>query len=147
MSSRFNYTNYTHEYLHVRTYLRVYEDSVLPIPNEQDWLPPQYKVLPPPLVRPPGRPRKNRRIAEGENDALRTRVRHCSVCKSTNHTARTCKGLSKAELLQRRLAKEATRGRGRGRRGPDTSGSHGTQSIGTQPKEASGSQINANRGR
>ncbi|KAF5187549.1 hypothetical protein FRX31_022865, partial [Thalictrum thalictroides] len=57
---------YTSEYMHVRTYLKVYNGAVKPIPNQQDWCEPPSKVLPPPLHRPPGRLRKNRRLGEDE---------------------------------------------------------------------------------
>ncbi|KAF5199091.1 hypothetical protein FRX31_011325, partial [Thalictrum thalictroides] len=100
---------------------------------------PPSKVLPPPLHRPPGRPRKNRRLGEDElqSRTLTQKARQCSVCGSYNHTKKRCKGLSREEIVERNNASTSGRGKGRGRgrgRGRGTQGSEGGEGI-TQSNE------------
>ncbi|KAF9626128.1 hypothetical protein IFM89_030975 [Coptis chinensis] len=57
----FELASYCSEYLTMKAYMRTYSRSVLPIPNDKDCGQPITEVLPPPLDRPAGRLKKNRR--------------------------------------------------------------------------------------
>ena len=49
-------------------------------------------VLPPPVYRPPGRPRKNKFKASDEINAEKRNCKRCSKCGTLGHNKATCKG-------------------------------------------------------
>ncbi|KAK9287670.1 hypothetical protein L1049_016108 [Liquidambar formosana] len=90
---------YVDPYFHVQTYLRSYEPHIVPIPDEQHWTGVDLgePVMPPPLRRPPGRPKRVRRKGVDEPvNPYRIRKHHqslrCSKCRVYGHNTRTCKG-------------------------------------------------------
>ncbi|KAL5720242.1 hypothetical protein ACHQM5_012924 [Ranunculus cassubicifolius] len=95
-----------HEYVSVKNYKIAYSNSLLPLPNQSDWNPPSMVIKPPPLQRPPGRPRKNRRRGADEGAPTngqswtRKRINHCRKCGQPGHNKSTCKGLSAEQLRQ-----------------------------------------------
>ncbi|KAF9603380.1 hypothetical protein IFM89_035625, partial [Coptis chinensis] len=141
------------DYLTMAAYRKTYEEGVRPIPNSDDWLEPPHVCPPPPLKRPAGRPKKNRKRDSKEerppgSNLRQKRKMKCSKCKCEGHNKATSKGPSAAQIAQRDgIDIETTRGRGKGRgRGQritepsQASGGNGIgQSIGG-PSLASGGQ-------
>lgn len=79
----------------VRTYKQTYNFSISPIPDKDQW--PVYENLP--IISPPvmkrgvGRPCRNRRREEGEDQkGKRSKTVKCKKCECYGHNARTCKG-------------------------------------------------------
>ncbi|XP_021615715.1 uncharacterized protein LOC110617306 [Manihot esculenta] len=90
---RGNIEEFCHEYYTVQCYSRVYAGAIHPVPQTE--LEPDNEhpsMLPPPLRRQPGRPRKARKRDESEPPARgrRTSTVTCARCLQTCHNKRTC---------------------------------------------------------
>ena len=88
---------YCDAYFSKATYIRAYSDLIHPIPDVSLWPPLEVtpsSVLPPPLRRLPGRPRKNRRREADEgapsSQTRRSSTLRCALCKQYGHNKRTC---------------------------------------------------------
>lgn len=80
---------------HVKTYKQTYNFNISPIPDKEQW--PVYDDLPvlspPTMKRGVGRPCRNRRREEGEEQkGKRSRTVKCTKCDCYGHNVRTCKG-------------------------------------------------------
>lgn len=91
--------NYASEYFKVETYKRVYAPLIYPTNGQNLWEETGYPpILPPPLRRPTGRPRKQRR-KEPDEPKKGAKLRRsgttvvCKKCGRTGHNKRTCKGV------------------------------------------------------
>ncbi|KAF7840310.1 hypothetical protein G2W53_002608 [Senna tora] len=90
--------DFVHPYYTKETYLRVYEPYVKPANGIAMW--PQAggdPVMPPPLKRPPGRPKKQRKKEHNETSKPNNVKRRygevrCTKCQLVGHNRRTCKG-------------------------------------------------------
>ena len=88
---------YCDAYFSKATYFRAYSELIHPIPDVSLWPPLEVtpsSVLPPPLRRLPGRPKKNRR-READEGAPASQNRRSStlrytLCKQYGHNMRTC---------------------------------------------------------
>ncbi|XP_043817647.1 uncharacterized protein LOC122725096 [Manihot esculenta] len=90
---RGNIEEFCHEYYTVQCYSRVYAGAIHPVPQTE--LEPDNEhpsMLPPPLRRQPGRPRKARKRDQSEPPARgkRTATVTCARCLQTGHNKRTC---------------------------------------------------------
>lgn len=79
----------------VRTYKQAYNFGMNPIPDQDQW--PSYEDLPtikpPTLKRGVGRPCRNRKREEGEDQkGKRAKTVKCTKCDCYGHNSRTCKG-------------------------------------------------------
>ncbi|XP_056688350.1 uncharacterized protein [Spinacia oleracea] len=79
----------------VKTYRRIYNFSINPVPNRDQW--PVYdnlpSIKPPRMKRGVGRPSRNRRREEGEEQpGKRSKTVKCQKCGCFGHNSRTCKG-------------------------------------------------------
>ncbi|KAF6152565.1 hypothetical protein GIB67_013012 [Kingdonia uniflora] len=86
---RYSWANFVSEYHIVSSYVKTYKDVIYPVVNPSEWGQPQppYFVLPP-LVRGPGRPRKER-IHDPDEKMPHKR---CGTCGCFGHNKTTCKG-------------------------------------------------------
>ncbi|KAF6158676.1 hypothetical protein GIB67_040190 [Kingdonia uniflora] len=110
------------EYHIVSSYVKTYSGSVLAISDPSLWNKTvSIKVLPPPLVRGDGRPRKVIRKGDAEGGSQQKR---CHKCGHLDHNKKTCKG--PPVELRPRGSQPATRviggGRPRGNRPKDSFG-------------------------
>ncbi|XP_021737708.1 uncharacterized protein LOC110704226 [Chenopodium quinoa] len=87
-----------------KTYKQVYCHAIHPIPDFSQWPPadPNHpnQIAPPKMKRGIGRPSRNRRREEGEEQpGKRARIVRCNSCGNFGHNKKTCKGgLSGKEL-------------------------------------------------
>ncbi|XP_021742853.1 uncharacterized protein LOC110708933 [Chenopodium quinoa] len=96
--------NYVSSWYSARTYKQVYNFVIHPIPDSSQWPPvdathPQH-IYPPKMKRGVGRPSRNRKREEGEDQpGKRSRTVRCSNCGNLGHNKVTCKGgLTRKEL-------------------------------------------------
>ncbi|XP_021721971.1 uncharacterized protein LOC110689495 [Chenopodium quinoa] len=87
--------NYTISWYSVKTYKQLYNHCINPVPDMSQW--PSMDAFPhidpPKMKRGIGRPRRNRRREEGEEQpGKRSRTVKCGNCGSFGHNSRTCKG-------------------------------------------------------
>ncbi|KAH7833122.1 hypothetical protein Vadar_003287 [Vaccinium darrowii] len=114
--SRLNFVDYVHPYYNKEMYLAAYGSIIHPIMDHTMWTEVHGDVLqPPPLRRQRGRPRKNRRRAEGEappgpSVGKRSSTLRCAKCKEFGHNRRTCQG----GPIRGGQARGGSRGRARG---------------------------------
>ncbi|KAF6175792.1 hypothetical protein GIB67_036257 [Kingdonia uniflora] len=88
---RYSWANFVSEYHKVSSYVKAYKDAIYPVVNPLKWGHPQPPYfLPPPLVRGPGRPRKER---IHDPDEKRPHKR-CGTCGCFGHNKTTCIGPS-----------------------------------------------------
>ncbi|KAL0406414.1 UNVERIFIED_CONTAM: hypothetical protein Slati_3955300 [Sesamum latifolium] len=93
---RDNIELYTDPSFHKSMYMKAYSQKIHAIPNPTFW--PSLNVypesiLPPPIKRMPGRPKKHRRREVGEGSRVRKpSALKCSKCGHTGHNKRTCGG-------------------------------------------------------
>jgi hypothetical protein len=82
--------DYVHEYYSVAKFKTVYAGVTKPMTDKSQWGngDPGFKVLPPKIKRPPGRPRKERIPGCLE---LGSKRQQCKRCKQFGHQQRTCK--------------------------------------------------------
>ncbi|KAF6135406.1 hypothetical protein GIB67_027280 [Kingdonia uniflora] len=86
---RYSWANFVSEYHKVSSYVKTYKDAIYPVVDPSEWGQPQPPYfLPPPLVRGPGRPRKER---IHDPDEKRPHKR-CGTCGCFGHNKATCKG-------------------------------------------------------
>ncbi|KAF6137577.1 hypothetical protein GIB67_031856 [Kingdonia uniflora] len=90
MEMRMDWVGFCSEYHMVATYRRSYKGSVLPISDPSLWEKPNGDMLPPPLERGTGRPRKVRRRSIDENTTQQQQK--CGKCRFFGHNKKTCKG-------------------------------------------------------
>ena len=86
--------NFVHEYFSVAKFAATYAQNVPPMVDVHDWeiVNPGFKLEPPILRRPPGRPRKLRIKASHEKGSrLGARRRKCKRCGGLGHIKRLCK--------------------------------------------------------
>ncbi|XP_021759165.1 uncharacterized protein LOC110724075 [Chenopodium quinoa] len=89
--------NYVSSWYSARTYKQVYNFVIHPIPDSSQWPPvdathPQH-IHPPKMKRGVGRPSRNRKREEGEDQpGKRSRIVRCSNCGNLGHNKATCKG-------------------------------------------------------
>ena len=87
---------YYHPCFTKQSYFMVYSDFIHSILNMSMWSPLEVTpstVLPPPLRRLPGRPKKNRRREPDEGASKsqrRSSTLRCAICKQCGHNKRTC---------------------------------------------------------
>ncbi|XP_071902604.1 uncharacterized protein [Coffea arabica] len=95
---RENLEKYCDPLFTIEVYQRTYSGMINPVSDERNW-PDMPEVtlatlLPPPLRRAPGRPKKNRRREADEDASLaqigRSKAFRCSLCQSYGHNKRTC---------------------------------------------------------
>ncbi|KAF6170437.1 hypothetical protein GIB67_014367 [Kingdonia uniflora] len=120
-----DYNEYCSEHHMVSSYVKTYSGSVLAISDLSLWdNTVNIEVLPPPLMRGDGRPRKVRRKCDDEGGSQQKR---CHKCVHLGHNKKICKG-PLAEL-RRRGSQPATRVTGGGKpRGNRPRDSFGTRS-------------------
>ncbi|XP_058008374.1 uncharacterized protein LOC131182921 [Hevea brasiliensis] len=90
---RGNIEEYYDDYYNIAYYLRVYVGTLHLVPQKDIKPDVEYpSMLPPPLRRQPGRPRKVRRRDESEPLAksMRSIAVTCARCNQTGHNRRTC---------------------------------------------------------
>ncbi|KAF6142933.1 hypothetical protein GIB67_003889 [Kingdonia uniflora] len=105
---RLNWVGYCSEYHMVSSYVKTFSGSVLAISDPSLWdKTVNIEVLPPPLEREAGRPRKVRRKGDDEGGSQQKR---CHKCGHLGHNLKTCKG-PPAKLRPRGL-QSTTRVRG-----------------------------------
>ncbi|KAF6171058.1 hypothetical protein GIB67_014638 [Kingdonia uniflora] len=127
---------YCSEYHMISSYVKTYSGSVLAISDPSLWdKTVNIEVLPPPLVRGAGRPRKVRRKGDDEGGSQQKR---CHKCGHLGHNKKTCKSPS-AELMPRGsqpITRVRGGGRPRGNRPKDSfrPRSGVTSELPTQPK-------------
>ena len=86
--------NYVDNYFSVDKFAATYAENVPPMADENDWeiVDPGFKLQPPVLRRPPGRPRKLRIEASTDKGSrLGARKRKCKRCGRFGHIKRLCK--------------------------------------------------------
>ncbi|KAF6146962.1 hypothetical protein GIB67_036681 [Kingdonia uniflora] len=126
---------YYSEYHMVSSYVKTYSGSVLAISDLSLWdKTVNIKVLPPPLVRGAGRPRKVRRKGDDKGGSQQKR---CHKCRHLGHNKKTCKG-PPAELRPKGsqpITRVTGGGRPRGNRPRDSFGTRSgfTSELSTQP--------------
>ena len=106
--------NYVHTYLSVDKFAATYAENIPPIADENDWeiVDPGFKLEPPVLRRPPGRPRKERTEAfTAKGSRLGARKRKCKRCGGLGHIKRLCKNpvprdFGDADLVPIHITKE-----------------------------------------
>ncbi|XP_026378442.1 uncharacterized protein LOC113272862 [Papaver somniferum] len=86
-----NWVEYCARYYSVDNYRTTYSPDMVPLEGPEDWDEPRTIIVPPLLIRKPGRPRKNRRKAYNET-LFEKKVRCCSKCKLPGHNKTTCPG-------------------------------------------------------
>ncbi|KAF9625246.1 hypothetical protein IFM89_020832, partial [Coptis chinensis] len=101
---------YCSPFYNVQSFKAIYAGFIYPFDNEEDWDKVEIgdEVLPPPLERKSGRPRKQRIRDADEERPSKKRV--CKLCHVPGHNKRTCpireqggtKGMSKAKKTQSR---------------------------------------------
>ncbi|KAK9267728.1 hypothetical protein L1049_010161 [Liquidambar formosana] len=91
--------DYVDPYFHVETYLRIYKPITVPIPDKQHWIGVDQgaPVMPSPLRRPSGRPKRVKKKGVDEPvNPYRICKHHqslrCSKCRVYGHNTRICKG-------------------------------------------------------
>ncbi|KAI8538457.1 hypothetical protein RHMOL_Rhmol09G0105400 [Rhododendron molle] len=90
--------NFVHQYYHMDTYNATYSHFITSIPDETMWVQANYDpIMPPPLRRPSGRPKKARRKAVDEvQNPNHVRKQYQSLrrgkCREFGRNTRTCKG-------------------------------------------------------
>ncbi|KAK1355514.1 MULE domain-containing protein [Heracleum sosnowskyi] len=72
-------------------YKITYASGMVPLEGPDDWEEPRFTIVPPLLIRKPGRPRKNRKKAYDET-LPEKKPRCCSKCKQPGHNKTTCGG-------------------------------------------------------
>ena len=82
-------------WFHVSTYKQIYNYNILPIPDKEQWQ--TYENLPvlspPTMKRGVGRPCRNRRREEGEDQkGKRSKTVKCKKCECYGHNARSARG-------------------------------------------------------
>ena len=84
--------DYVHEYYSLDRFRVAYEGVIRPMTDKSQWVKfdPGFKVCPPKMKRPPGRPRKQRIHGCLEPGSKRQK---CKRCQQFGHQARTCKEL------------------------------------------------------
>ncbi|XP_056688620.1 uncharacterized protein [Spinacia oleracea] len=94
----------------VKTYKKIYNFNIIPLPDRDQWL--MYENLP--TIKPPrmkrgvGRPCRNRRREEGEEQpGKRSKTVKCHKCGCFGHNSRTCKGAKAAEKAAKAAEKAA----------------------------------------
>jgi SWIM zinc finger len=82
--------NYVHSYFSVDRFKTAYAIGIAPMPSKNEWIEVDlgYKILPPTLKRPAGRPRKNRIKS---SDEPKKRSNKCTRCGLYGHYRTTCK--------------------------------------------------------
>ncbi|KAI8552256.1 hypothetical protein RHMOL_Rhmol06G0252600 [Rhododendron molle] len=107
--------SYVNECYNRDSYMRAYAPIIHPIPDQTEWVHTEFDpIVPPPLRRPPGRPKKARRRGPDEpnNPHLAKRTHQslrCSNCQELGHNTRTCKG---PVAPKKGMGRGNTRGRG-----------------------------------
>ncbi|KAF6141877.1 hypothetical protein GIB67_037845 [Kingdonia uniflora] len=81
MEMRMDWVGFCSEYHMVAAYMRSYKGSVLPISDPSLWEKPNSDMLPPPLERGTGRPRKVRRRSTDENTTQQQKK--CGKCRGS----------------------------------------------------------------
>ncbi|KAG5566106.1 hypothetical protein RHGRI_001892 [Rhododendron griersonianum] len=110
--------NYVHEFYHISTYLRAWDRQIYLIPDKSMWVQTDYDpIMPPPLRKKAGRPKKARRRAVDEPknpNAIRKQPESlkCGKCREYGHNSRTCKASTQ---VQQAKGRGGARGGGRGR--------------------------------
>ena len=79
----------------ISTYKQTYSHTINPVPDKENW--PAYEglplIMPPTMKRGVGRPSRNRRREEGEDQkGKRSKTVMCKNCDHFDHNTRTCKG-------------------------------------------------------
>ena len=106
MHKRGDLENYCHEYYSVERYIKAYHGIIKSFPTIE--LQPEResdKILPPPMRRRFGRPRKNNRTGDLEEgpSTKRSNTITCSLCRTTGHNKRGCQaGPVKSKALKRK---------------------------------------------
>jgi len=102
--------NYLHECYGKDAYLKTYDEQIMPIPGETEWIEDKLPPIQPPVIhRPPGRPKKLRKKAADEprhNYQVTRRYKpvHCGKCHKVGHNSRSCKSSITGETVwQRRM--------------------------------------------
>ncbi|KAH7835864.1 hypothetical protein Vadar_030635 [Vaccinium darrowii] len=121
--------NFAYECYRRETYVRTYSSIINPIYDQSMWIHSDSDaIMPPPLKRPSGRPKRGRK--KGPNEVKETNVVRthgtlkCGNCQQYGHNTRTCK------------LRGTTKGRGRGR---------GTASVGAGNSQTSGITLDNSR--
>lgn len=115
MSAKRQPESYVNECYNRDSYMRAYAPIIHPIPDQTEWVHTEFDpIVPPPLRRPPGRPKKARRRGPDEpnNPHLAKRTHQslrCSNCQELGHNTRTCKG---PVAPKKGMGRGTTRGRG-----------------------------------
>ena len=123
-------SDYVHKCYFVSTWRATYSHMIYPIPDESMWVRTPYdQLMPPPLRRPPGRPKKlrNKALDEPQNPHQVRRFHQslrCKNCGEIGHNIRTCKGPVKPK-------KKVFHVGGRGNRAGGSSGAGGRGNRGT----------------
>ncbi|XP_026410549.1 uncharacterized protein LOC113305760 [Papaver somniferum] len=86
-----SWVEYCARYYSVDNYRTTYAPDMVPLEGPEDWDEPRTIIVPPLLIRKPGRPGKNRRKAYNETLSEK-KVRCCSKCKLPGHNKTTCPG-------------------------------------------------------
>ncbi|KAK9285521.1 hypothetical protein L1049_024715 [Liquidambar formosana] len=143
---RGKFEEYCHEYFSKAAYLRAHDVIIHPITDESTWhdTSTHDTLLPPPLCRLPGRPRKNRRRDPQEdapsNFRRKSSTGRCTNCKEFGHNKTTCqrapvrargKGSSQTPLEGRGHGRGTSRARGRGSSQPLPQGRRLTRGSGS----------------
>lgn len=103
---------------------------IYPIPDESMWVRTPYdQLMPPPLRRPPGRPKRlrNKALDEPQNPHQVRRFHQslrCKYCGEIDHNIRTCKGSMKPKKKVFHVG-----GRGNRARGASSAGGSGNRGI------------------
>jgi MULE transposase domain/SWIM zinc finger len=82
--------DYVHEYYSLYKFRVAYAGIISPMPDKLQWVnfDPGFKIYPPNMIRPPGRPKKQRIRGCLE---LTSKKQKCKRCKQFGHQQRTCK--------------------------------------------------------
>ncbi|XP_021733021.1 uncharacterized protein LOC110699815 [Chenopodium quinoa] len=96
--------NYVSSWYTARTYKQIYKYVINPVPDSSQWPPADANhphIHPPKMKRSVGRPSRNRKREEGEDQpGKRSRTIKCSNCGNLGHNARNCKGGLTGKELQ-----------------------------------------------
>lgn len=95
VASKIDPHKYVSSWYSVKVYKLTYSYNIAPIPDNLQW--PEFddvpNLLPPPMKRGVGRPCRNRRREEGEDDkGKRSKTVKCTLCGHLGHNMRTCRG-------------------------------------------------------